>query len=102
MTDTTSTRLFRTLTELQELAGFWNDLLERSLNDNLFLTWEWMTTWASTYLSGDELFVITVYDDGCPVAIAPFGCNADEPLGCFPYAYFASWARVVCVPIIST
>ena len=84
MTDTTSTRLFRTLTELQELAGFWNDLLERSLNDNLFLTWEWMTTWASTYLSGDELFVITVYDDGCPVAIAPFWLQRRRTAGMFP------------------
>ncbi|UCG85499.1 MAG: GNAT family N-acetyltransferase [Gemmatimonadota bacterium] len=84
MTDTISTRVFRKLADLQEIAGFWNDLLERSLNDNLFLTWEWISTWVSNYLSGDDLFVIVVYDDGFPVAIAPLWLERRRTAGMFP------------------
>jgi len=84
MTDTVSTRVFRTLAELQELADSWNDLLERSLNDNVFLTWEWISTWASIYLSGDELFVVAVFDGGSPVAIAPFWLQRSQTAGVFP------------------
>ncbi len=84
MSDTVSTRVFRTLAELQQLAGSWNDLLERSMNDNVFLTWEWISTWAATYLSGSELFVIAVYDDGSPVAIAPLWLQRRRTAGAFP------------------
>jgi CelD/BcsL family acetyltransferase involved in cellulose biosynthesis len=84
MTDMISTRVFRTLDGLQELAGSWNELLERSLNDNLFLTWEWISTWASVYLTGDELFVIAIFDEGQPVAIAPFWLERIRTARVFP------------------
>jgi len=84
MTDMMCTRLIRNFDDLQELAGFWNDLLARSLNDNLFLTWEWMSTWATVYLTGEELFVIAVFNDGQPVAIAPFWIQRTRAAGVFP------------------
>jgi CelD/BcsL family acetyltransferase involved in cellulose biosynthesis len=84
MTDTTSSRVFRTLAELQELADSWNDLLKRSLNDNVFLTWEWISTWTSAYLSGEELFVVALFDDGSLVAIAPFWLQRSRTAGVFP------------------
>ncbi len=94
MTETISTRVIRTFDGLQDLAAFWNDLLERSLNDNLFLTWEWISTWASVYLRGDELFVIAVFDDGQPVAIAPFWLDRTRTAGVFPLRvlrFIGSW-----------
>jgi CelD/BcsL family acetyltransferase involved in cellulose biosynthesis len=84
MTDTTTVRVFRHLDELQQLAGVWNDLLKCSLNDNLFLTWEWVSTWSSMYLSRDELFVIAVYEEGSVVAIAPFWIQRRRTAGVVP------------------
>lgn len=50
----------------------WNDLLQRSRNDNIFLTWEWMHTWWKHYGAGKELFLVTVRgDDGALLGLAP-------------------------------
>jgi CelD/BcsL family acetyltransferase involved in cellulose biosynthesis len=72
MGETTSSRVVRNLDELRELAGAWDDLLARSLSDNVFLTWEWISNWARVYVSGGQLFVIAVYDQSQLVAVAPF------------------------------
>jgi CelD/BcsL family acetyltransferase involved in cellulose biosynthesis len=72
MGETTSSRVVRSLEELRELAGDWDDLLARSSNDNVFLTWEWISNWAKIYMSDGQLFVIAVYDRDQLVAVAPF------------------------------
>lgn len=67
-----STRLIRSLEEFGPLEDVWNPLLKRSLNDNPFLTWEWVSTWVSVYVNPDDLFVIAVYREDELIAIAPF------------------------------
>ena len=84
MSGRVTTSVIRQLDDLQQLAGSWNGLLERSLNDNLFLTWEWISTWATTYLRGDELLVVAVFDDEDLVAIAPFWVQRSRTAGLFP------------------
>lgn len=72
MGETTSSRVVRSLEELRELAGAWDDLLARSLNNNLFLTWDWISNWAKVYVTDGQLFVVAVYDREQLVAVAPF------------------------------
>jgi len=79
-----STSVIRNSRDLLSLADRWNDLLQRSLNDNLFLTWEWISTWVSVYLKGDDLFVIAIFDDGQLVAIAPLWLERTRTAGVFP------------------
>jgi CelD/BcsL family acetyltransferase involved in cellulose biosynthesis len=67
----THTRVIRTREQLRELAEVWNPLLQRSPNDTIFLSWEWLSTWAEVYLKGEDLFVVVVSEGNSPVAVAP-------------------------------
>jgi len=61
-----------------ESGGFWalkpewNQLVQRSYHDNLFLTWEWQTTWWKHLGVGSLLLLgFRAEDDGRLVGIAP-------------------------------
>lgn len=55
----------KTVQGLGEVRDEWNKLLEGSISNSIFLTWEWMYSWAECFLGGGrELSVILVYDDG--------------------------------------
>lgn len=60
-----------------ETGGFWalrpewNDLVHRSCCDNLFLTWEWQSTWWEHLGEGKLLLLGFRSDDGRLVGIAP-------------------------------
>ena len=59
--------------EWQELAPQWNRLLEKSESATIFLTWEWLSSWAECCL--DEyrsLFILAFFDKDQLVGIAPF------------------------------
>jgi CelD/BcsL family acetyltransferase involved in cellulose biosynthesis len=56
---------------LMGMRAEWNELLEKSDSDCLFLTWEWLSMWWR-HLAGDRrLFMPAVRDQGELVAIAP-------------------------------
>lgn len=64
----------------------WNNLLPGNATNEVFLTWEWQSTWWQAYQPGD-LFVITARDEaGKLVGIAPWFCEAGSrvirPIGC--------------------
>ena len=80
---TVSVRLIRKLDELEGLRDIWDVLLKRSASDNLFLSWEWISTWSRVYLKGDELFVIVVYEGEEIVAIAPWWLDKQRVAGLF-------------------
>ena len=51
----------------------WNGLLSQSTANTIFLTWEWLFSWAENFLDvGRSLFIIMVYKDDELVAIAPW------------------------------
>jgi CelD/BcsL family acetyltransferase involved in cellulose biosynthesis len=57
----------------KQLAGKWNDLLQGSRANVVFLTWEWLFSWAGCYMSEDrDLFILGVYRDHELVGIAPW------------------------------
>ena len=62
---------------VETLAGIkkeWNMLLEGSISNSIFLTWEWAYSWAECFINEErEPFVVKVYDDGNRlVGIAPW------------------------------
>lgn len=56
-----------------QLAPQWNELLDTSVSGSIFLTWEWLTSWAACCLSENRtLFIITFHENENLVGVAPF------------------------------
>jgi CelD/BcsL family acetyltransferase involved in cellulose biosynthesis len=67
-----STEIIKELKRLQNLEMEWRDLLNESLTNTIFLTWEWITSWWNVFKNQSKLFVIAIRDnDGRLVGIAP-------------------------------
>ena len=65
------TELFTNVSAFDKLKAEWNELLEHSISNTLFLTWEWQSTWWK-HLGVGELRIITMRDDANTlVGIAP-------------------------------
>ena len=56
---------------LYALRAQWSELLAQSSSDCIFLTWEWLSTWAKHFGQGRSLDVITVRHDGELIGLAP-------------------------------
>jgi len=68
-----TTKVITTREGLEELAGEWNELLQNSAANCIFLTWEWISTWISSVRPEAQLLVVTVRErNGRLVAVAPF------------------------------
>lgn len=65
------------ITQIDNLSDFlalekvWNQVLEKSSGDTVFLTHEWFRCWWQTYGNGNRLFILLVKDKGEVIAIAP-------------------------------
>jgi CelD/BcsL family acetyltransferase involved in cellulose biosynthesis len=59
--------------EILALRDEWTDLLLHSQVPNVFLSWEWMTTWIRTHGQGVEPYVLLLRraDDGLLTGLAP-------------------------------
>jgi CelD/BcsL family acetyltransferase involved in cellulose biosynthesis len=57
--------------EFADIRDQWNNLLNKSLSNTIFLTWEWMYTWWECFGEGKTLFVIVAEDNGEIVGIVP-------------------------------
>ncbi|WDT75063.1 MAG: GNAT family N-acetyltransferase [Candidatus Manganitrophus sp.] len=57
----------------RELSKEWNDLLHRSGSNRVFLTSEWLYSWAECFLKEERaLYILTVYNDKTLIGIAPW------------------------------
>ena len=76
--------LHKDFTELAALAEDWNSLLAESVTHIPFLRYEYLSAWWETRGGGEwpesELAVVTAYQDGCLVGIAPLfsACNLES------------------------
>ncbi|NQT93267.1 MAG: GNAT family N-acetyltransferase [Lentisphaerae bacterium] len=61
----------RTTERLRELAGIWNELLQRSVAAHAFLTINWLLPWWEVYGKDGDLLVLLAEEEGTPVGIAP-------------------------------
>lgn len=53
------------------LKETWNYLLQNSLSDNIYLTWEYLYTWWQTFQEGKELLIIIMKENNNIIGIAP-------------------------------
>lgn len=61
------------LNDWELIRKHWNDLLEKSASNNVFLTWEWLYSWAEYFLNDQrKLFIVVVYEGEAIVGIAPW------------------------------
>lgn len=56
----------------KDIKKDWKVLLQKSPDQDIFLTWEWLFSWWSCYGSQKELQLITAWDGDNLVGIAPF------------------------------
>jgi CelD/BcsL family acetyltransferase involved in cellulose biosynthesis len=59
--------------KFQSMAETWNNLLVQSRSDVIFLRWEWLYSWAESFIdSRRRLFILTVYQGDELVGVAPW------------------------------
>lgn len=73
-----------TLPAFEKLREEWNDLLEASATESLFLTWEWLYPWWKHLAEERRLSILAARSGGELVALAPF---ALRPAGLWPFPY---------------
>ena len=72
------------MSEWLALGELWNGVLQNSISDTVFLTYEWLSTWADCFLGRDrKLFILAVYDKSELVGAGPFYINSIR-FGVFP------------------
>lgn len=68
-------KVIKTLSELEKIETDWNNLLQKSASHVPFLRHEYLSTWWKTLGGGEwdhgDLHVITAYEDGDLIAVAP-------------------------------
>jgi len=57
--------------EFESLRGIWDELLEKSPDRNIYLTWEWLFTWWNYWAEGKELSILLIEKEGKPIGAAP-------------------------------
>jgi len=65
----------------------WDDLLQDSANNTIFLTWDWVTTWLHWFGEAYDLWIITArqVDNGRLSGIAPLMTHKKKQSGVLPY-----------------
>jgi len=74
-------REIRTEDEFQALHKIWNSLLSKSNDDDIFLTWEWISTWWKYYGNEHQLLVMVAEKEEEIISIAPLMCSEYSILG---------------------
>ena len=67
--------------EFQTLKDRWNDSLSKSLDNNVFSTWEWLSTWWKHFGEEKRLIILLIEDKNKILAIAPFAYSKYSFLG---------------------
>ncbi len=87
---------------LDDLREEWNKLLISSAANNLFLTWEWISSWCTHMLKSSETtFIITAREEGNLVGIAPLIRDRHRFLGDYyhiigqQYSYHLGFIAVI-------
>ena len=55
----------------EAIALQWNELLNASISDTIFLTYEWLSTWAEVYLRDSRLLILAIYEKNKLIGVAP-------------------------------
>ncbi|MFW9880311.1 MAG: GNAT family N-acetyltransferase [Candidatus Thorarchaeota archaeon] len=70
-------KLLSSFKSIENISEEWRDLLGKSRSNSIFLTWEWLYTWAEQFIKkGRELFIIAVYHNEKLIGLAPWYINS--------------------------
>ncbi len=61
--------------EFKSIRGTWNDLLGKSRDRNIFLTWEWLFKWWEHFGTNKKLQILIIEDQGDTIGIMPMLCS---------------------------
>ncbi|MGQ9539364.1 MAG: GNAT family N-acetyltransferase [Candidatus Bathycorpusculaceae bacterium] len=64
-------RVISDLGDFERLGTIWNQVLTKSLDSDIFSTWEWIWTWWRHFGKGRQLRVLVAENNGEVVGIAP-------------------------------
>ncbi len=64
--------LITTFEQLQFLEHEWNEMLPHNATNEIFLTWQWQTTWWNSYQPGDMWVLAARDESGRLVGVAPW------------------------------
>jgi CelD/BcsL family acetyltransferase involved in cellulose biosynthesis len=64
-------RIIQDESEFKQIKPMWNELLKKTNDNNIFLTWEWVYTWWKYYDKSNQIHIITVYDGPELLSIFP-------------------------------
>lgn len=67
--------------EFLENKSLWNNTLQRSVDNNLFLTWEWLSNWWKHYKDNREFLLVYIADGDKMLAAAPLMGSEYRSLG---------------------
>ena len=74
------------LEKFRALREEWDNLLDNSNADNIFLTWEWQFNWWKAFSSGKKLHIILARDEtGKLMGIAPLYIARKKIINLLPY-----------------
>jgi len=71
-----------------DLKDAWNDLLAKSKDNDVFSTWEWLSSWWRHFGEGRKLRVLLVNDNNKIVAIAPLMWSK------YNFLHFGSFTKI--------
>ena len=57
--------------EWETLSDIWNQVLKKSESNNIFLTWEWISTWWRHFGEGRKPLILLLKKEGNIIGIAP-------------------------------
>ena len=57
--------------DIKYLESVWNITLDKCNQNNIFLTYEWLTCWLETYACDSKQFIICIKEDSEIIALAP-------------------------------
>src|SRR5450756_195357 len=69
------------INELNDFEIEWNQLLSNSLDNNPFLTYEWLTLWWKHFGNGKELKLFTLENEGKVSLVVPVMYSTCKVLG---------------------
>lgn len=74
--------------KFESLREFWNSFLQKSLDNDVFSTWEWLWCWWKHFGNGRKLRILMVKEKNQIIAIAPF------MLSNYSFLHFGKLAKI--------
>jgi CelD/BcsL family acetyltransferase involved in cellulose biosynthesis len=75
------TRIISSFEGFKASRIYWNNVLDGSKSDTVFLTHEWLSAWIRTNKLNEELFIIIISESDTVCAIAPLFISKESELG---------------------